>query len=259
MIGSFLRQVELASRLAPTISTFATTATRSLATTQHPCNKRKWSSKWKYIPPRIHPELLDPSVVEPKRCFDAVLEYRHHNKLWRRKFFQRQLSELVQEERVITSIAKGKALARLAEYLIENAKLGDSVVVESLIQGELVFDSTEETSKVRKLREVLLPRYADQSGGYLNVYRLHWTAKPHYNPVRGKMYRKQEQVELDPDNPKNNRYIVPSPQGYCVVEFKGNPLEPLVPPQQQMEQLTLEHYAGKKNEVERMRSDGIVF
>ena len=138
-------------------------------------------------------------------------------------------------------------MARLAEYLIENAKISDHLVVEMLVQGERNFDDAE-SSKLRKVYEVLLPRYVDQDGKYLDMFQLHWTAMPKYKPIRGKLYKKQQQREEDPNNPHKNRILAPNAHGYCVVEFKGNNLPPILPPQEELEQLTLEHFTKKRDE-----------
>merc|ERR1711973_120148 len=259
MIASILKhELTAVSKLTPMLTSALLTTTRNISTTEPNCNKRKWTSKWKRQPTQVYTELLDPSVIDPHRCFDKVLQYRGKTKLWRRKYFRKELAQLVKEERIITTVGRGMALARLAEYLIENAKAGDDLVVETLVQGERGYDEDDATGKERKVYEVLVPRFAEQDGKYIDIYRLHWTAKPFYNPIAGPMYRRQVQVEKDENNPLNNRYLVPNREGYCVIEFKGNDLPPVLLPDDELEKLTLGHYT-KKRDGERQLRTGIKF
>jgi len=213
---------------------------RCLSTTTSLDNKRKWYSKWKRQLNLVHTKVDDPGMFKdfaPERCFDKILNYQEKNKLWRRRLFKRLLSDLVAEERIITTVGKGIALARLSEHLIECGKRGDTPAIENL--GIV--------SKNRwKLETEYLPRFKEQDGPYMSVYRCDDAIKPHFNPTAARFYRKQQQMQQDPENPRFNWYTVPNAHGLCIVEFKGNKLEPLVPGLEELKVDTLQALREKR-------------
>merc|ERR1712136_633044 len=241
MIASILKhELSAVSKLTPMLTSALLTTTRNISTTEPNCNKRKWTSKWKRQPTQVYTELLDPSVIDPHRCFDKVLQKRtrstserradhHHDRPW-------------------------KGAGPAGGVPDRKREGGDDLVVEALVQGERGYDEDDATGKVRKVYEVLVPRFAEQDGKYIDIYRLHWTAKPFYNPIAGPMYRKQVQVEKDENNPLNNRYLVPNREGYCVIEFKGNDLPPVLLPDDELEKLTLGHYTKKRDGERQLRT-----
>lgn len=52
-----------------------------------------------------------------ERCFDKVIDVRLKAKLNRRRIFKSLLATLVEKERLVTTVTKGKGVARLAEHV----------------------------------------------------------------------------------------------------------------------------------------------
>jgi len=73
---------------------------------------------------------------------------------------------LVEHERIKTTIAKAKELRRVAEHSVTVAKRGD------LTARRLLLSSLANQETVAKLLEVLAPRFKDRNGGYTRIYRL---------------------------------------------------------------------------------------
>lgn len=202
-------QVSLLQKVQPLFS--QQIVSRNFSTADNLLNKRKWISKWKNaFPSQVYTEV---ELMED-RCFDKILGYKEKSKLRRHRIFKQLLDRLVNEERVLLNPEKGKALARLAEHLIDTAKKGD-------VNG--VYNLMHRKELTPKVFEELLPRYLGQEGKYTNLYRLHSESVQH--TFKGRNVHKVN--------------------GNAVVEFKGNPLPPLLPPQEELERLTLEHLEKK--------------
>jgi large subunit ribosomal protein L17 len=100
---------------------------------------------------------------------------RHHNnvrKFGRDKTQKRALinslaRNLIIREKIKTTEPKAKELRPFVEKLITSAKKGD-MATRRLIRAKLSSRGPE----VKKLFEVLAPKYADKKGGYTRVLKL---------------------------------------------------------------------------------------
>ncbi len=76
------------------------------------------------------------------------------------------VTELLEKERIITTIAKAKELRPFAEKMITLGKR------ESLHARRRALSIIRRKSVVHKLFDSLAPRYADRRGGYTRIIRL---------------------------------------------------------------------------------------
>ena len=76
------------------------------------------------------------------------------------------VTSLITHERIRTTTPKAKTLAPYAERLITNAKKGN------LHGMQLAAKIVREQGALRKLFEVLGPRYATRNGGYTRILKL---------------------------------------------------------------------------------------
>ena len=75
------------------------------------------------------------------------------------------LVNLIQEERIITTLAKAKSLRPLVEKLVTHGKQA------TLAKRRLLVARTNATI-AKKLCEVLGPRYQERAGGYTRIVKL---------------------------------------------------------------------------------------
>jgi large subunit ribosomal protein L17 len=100
---------------------------------------------------------------------------RHHNskrkfgrgKMERRALLNSLALNLIVREKIKTTEPKAKELRPFIEKLVTCAKKGD-LAARRLIISKL----SNRSSEVKKLFEVLAPRYADKKGGYTRVLKL---------------------------------------------------------------------------------------
>ena len=83
----------------------------------------------------------------------------------RRAMFQHLASALIKHEQIITTLPKAKDLRPVVEKLVTLAKRGDLHARRQAI-AEL-----RDPPMVKKLFEVLGPRYKDRNGGYTRVLK----------------------------------------------------------------------------------------
>ena len=83
----------------------------------------------------------------------------------RRALLRNLVTSILVEDRVETTVAKAKAVRPLVEKMITLGKKGD---VASRRQA-LAFLMTD--ASVKRLFEVVAPRYGDRQGGYLRIVR----------------------------------------------------------------------------------------
>ncbi len=76
------------------------------------------------------------------------------------------VTELLEKERIITTIAKAKELRPFAEKMITLGKR------ENLHARRRALSIIRRKSVVHKLFDALAPRYADRAGGYTRIIRL---------------------------------------------------------------------------------------
>jgi large subunit ribosomal protein L17 len=75
-------------------------------------------------------------------------------------------SDLFMHEKVITTVAKAKAVRPLAEKIITKARKGD------LHSRRVVMKTITSSDVVHKLFEDVAPRYTDRPGGYTRITKL---------------------------------------------------------------------------------------
>ena len=80
--------------------------------------------------------------------------------------FRNQLSSLVAQERIITTISKAKELRPLAERVVTQGKRG------TIHARRLVGRWIQNRELVKKLFDEIAPRFASRAGGYLRIVRL---------------------------------------------------------------------------------------
>jgi len=79
--------------------------------------------------------------------------------------FANMSAALIKHEQIITTLPKAKELRRVVDRLITLAKRAD------LSARRLAVSRVGDEAMVKKLFEVLGPRYKDRSGGYTRVLR----------------------------------------------------------------------------------------
>jgi large subunit ribosomal protein L17 len=83
----------------------------------------------------------------------------------RRALFANMAAALIKHEQVVTTLPKAKELRRVADRLITLAKRGN------LHSRRLAVSRIRDEAMVKKLFDVLGPRYKDRSGGYTRVLK----------------------------------------------------------------------------------------
>ncbi len=100
---------------------------------------------------------------------------RHHNanrkfgrgKVQRRALLNSLVSNLIVREKIKTTLPKAKELRPIMEKLVTRAK-GGSAATRRLIIAKLAGREKD----VKKLFEVIAPKYADIKGGYTRVIKM---------------------------------------------------------------------------------------
>lgn len=83
----------------------------------------------------------------------------------RRSMFRNMVSSLVEHEIIKTTLPKAKELRRIAERLITLAK------TDSVAKRRIAFARLRDKDAVKKLFEVLGPRYQERPGGYTRIMK----------------------------------------------------------------------------------------
>jgi len=83
----------------------------------------------------------------------------------RRALFRNLVTELLEKERIETTIAKAKAVRPLAEKMITLGKRGD------LHSRRQALGFIQKKSVVKKLFDEIAPRYQNRPGGYTRIIR----------------------------------------------------------------------------------------
>lgn len=84
----------------------------------------------------------------------------------RTALFKGLASELVMHERIVTTEDKAKAIRATADKLVTKAKKTNRVHAVSLLQPYLSSEA------VKKMMDVLAPRFVDRQGGYTRMFKL---------------------------------------------------------------------------------------
>ncbi len=83
----------------------------------------------------------------------------------RQAMFSNLAASLVRHEQIVTTLAKAKDLKRVVDKYITLAKRGD------LNSRRLAASRMRDEAMVKKLFDVLAPRYKDRAGGYTRVIK----------------------------------------------------------------------------------------
>jgi large subunit ribosomal protein L17 len=83
----------------------------------------------------------------------------------RQAMFSNMAASLIKHEQIVTTLPKAKDLRRVVEKYITLAKRGD------LNSRRLAASRLRDEAMVKKLFDVLAPRYKDRSGGYTRVLK----------------------------------------------------------------------------------------
>jgi large subunit ribosomal protein L17 len=83
----------------------------------------------------------------------------------RKALFANLAQALIQHEQIVTTLPKAKDLRPIVEKLVTLGKKGD------LTSRRLAIAELRDVAIVKKLFEVLAPRYASRNGGYLRIMK----------------------------------------------------------------------------------------
>jgi large subunit ribosomal protein L17 len=83
----------------------------------------------------------------------------------RQAMFSNMAASLIKHEQIVTTLHKAKDLRRVIDKYVTLAKRGD------LNSRRLAASRMGDEAMVKKLFEVIAPRYKDRSGGYTRVMR----------------------------------------------------------------------------------------
>ncbi|WP_298917091.1 50S ribosomal protein L17 [uncultured Algimonas sp.] len=83
----------------------------------------------------------------------------------RKAMFANMSSSLVEHEQIVTTLPKAKELRPFVEKLVTLAKKGD------LNSRRIAIARMRNKDQAKKLFDVIGPRYADRSGGYIRVMK----------------------------------------------------------------------------------------
>ena len=83
----------------------------------------------------------------------------------RKALFKNMLNSLIKYEQITTTLPKAKELRRVAEPLITLAK------EDSLMRRRLAYSRIQDKKAVKKLFEVLGPRFKNRPGGYMRILK----------------------------------------------------------------------------------------
>jgi len=83
----------------------------------------------------------------------------------RKAMFANMSSSLVEHEQIVTTLPKAKELRPFVEKLVTLAKKGD------LNSRRIAIARMRNKEQAKKLFDVIGPRYADRSGGYISIMK----------------------------------------------------------------------------------------
>ncbi len=83
----------------------------------------------------------------------------------RKAMFANMSSSLVEHEQIVTTLPKAKELRPFVEKLVTLAKKGD------LNSRRIAIARMRNKEQAKKLFDVIGPRYADRSGGYIRIMK----------------------------------------------------------------------------------------
>ena len=83
----------------------------------------------------------------------------------RKSMFSNMVCSLIEHEQITTTVPKAKELKRLIDKIITLAKKGD------LHSRRIIISRVKQDVAVKKLFEIIAPRYKDRNGGYGRIIK----------------------------------------------------------------------------------------
>ena len=83
----------------------------------------------------------------------------------RKSMFSNMVCSLIEHEQITTTVPKAKELKRLIDKIITLAKKGD------LHSRRIIISRVKQDIAVKKLFEIIAPRYKDRNGGYGRIIK----------------------------------------------------------------------------------------
>jgi large subunit ribosomal protein L17 len=114
--------------------------------------------------------FIPSSVVRHQSSDETMRHGKAHRKLnrtaeHRRAMFGNMAAALIKHEQIVTTLPKAKELRPIVEKLVTLGKRGD------LHARRQAIAAMRDPPMVKKLFEVLGPRYRDRNGGYIRVLK----------------------------------------------------------------------------------------
>lgn len=81
--------------------------------------------------------------------------------------FRNQVQALIEQERIVTTLAKAKELRRIAEKVVTRGKRQDDVSAQRWVRRWV-----PNRDLVKKVFDDLAPRFEDRPGGYTRIVKL---------------------------------------------------------------------------------------
>ncbi len=116
------------------------------------------------------------------------------NSSHRKAMFKNMATSLFEHEAIRTTLAKAKELRMIAEPLITIAK------EDSVASRRLVFARLRDSGAVKKLFEVLGPRYQERPGGYLRILKCGFRPGDNAPMAFVELMDRPQDVEIDEDD-----------------------------------------------------------
>eukprot|EP00794_Sanderia_malayensis_P010969 gene10969-12131_t len=97
------------------------------------------------------------------RLFEKILKSKFKNADIRRKVYRRLLTELVEKERIETTLPRAQDVSRIANRMIDLAKEKKEPIMYTWLTNKAL---------IPKVFDLLVPRYQSVSEVYTRVYRI---------------------------------------------------------------------------------------
>jgi large subunit ribosomal protein L17 len=109
----------------------------------------------------VNPQCKDEDTMRHKKLGRRFSRHAGH----RQAMFSNMAAALIRHEQIITTLPKAKDLKRVVDKYITLAKRGD------LNSRRLAVARLRDEEMVKKLFDVLAPRYKERNGGYTRVLK----------------------------------------------------------------------------------------
>lgn len=117
-----------------------------------------------------------------KRAFSRQKDHREH-------MLRNLATSLVLYEKIDTTVSKAKELKSFIDHILADSKKADLTTIRNL--NKVFFDK----NAVKKVIEVLVPRYTERSSGFTRTFSLHNRAGDNASMMRIELIDKKVFVE----------------------------------------------------------------